>query len=70
MNACQLNFLSNVTCLTNTTIISLNETRAPYYCINSITNMPCTNNSECCKPGYSFNTNAQQCLCKYLFYSI
>ncbi len=66
MTACQLNFLSNITCITNLTEISLNNTRAPYYCVNNITYAPCTNNSECCRSGYEFSTDVQQCLCKYL----
>jgi hypothetical protein len=65
MTACQLNFLPNITCITNLTKISLNDTRAPYYCINPITNILCSNTSECCKQGYQFNDDAQQCLCKY-----
>ncbi|CAF1546912.1 unnamed protein product, partial [Adineta steineri] len=63
LSACQLNFLSNVTCITNLSIISTNSGRAPYQCINSITNISCSNNSECCQKGYGFNTDIQQCLC-------
>lgn len=40
--------------------------QAPYLCINPLTNLPCTNYSECCTTGYEFNTDVQQCLCKYL----
>jgi len=65
MTACQLNFRSNITCITNKTDITLNNTQAPYYCINQITNNPCTNDSNCCKSGYEFNADVQQCLCKY-----
>ncbi len=50
------------------TTISMNNTQAPYYCVNPITKVPCTNNSECCQSGYEFDTNVQQCLCKYLFF--
>jgi len=65
MTACQLNFRSNITCITNKTDITLNDTRAPYYCINEITNILCGNGSDCCQSGYEFNTDVQQCLCKY-----
>ncbi len=65
MTACQLNFLPNITCNTNVTTISINNILAPYYCINQLTNQLCTNNSECCKSGYQFDDDVQQCLCKY-----
>jgi hypothetical protein len=65
MTACQINFISNITCNTNVTSISINNTRVPYYCVNQLTNQICTNNSECCKSGYEFYDDVQQCLCKY-----
>lgn len=64
MSACRLNFVSNVTCTTNKTEISFNDTRAPFVCIHVGTNISCSNNSECCKEGYSFSQDVQQCLCE------
>ncbi len=67
MTACQINFLPNITCSTDMTTISMNDTRAPYYCLNSLTQQLCTNNTQCCNKGYEFSEDVQQCLCKYLF---
>jgi hypothetical protein len=64
MSACQLNFLSTVSCIANISIMSMQSSKAPYQCINDITNSPCSNASECCKQGYAFQTDVQQCLCK------
>lgn len=71
MTACRLNFLSNVNCTTNMTQVTLNNTRAPYYCLNPMTSLPCQSSTECCKPGYEFVYDVQQCLCKdfILFYA-
>jgi hypothetical protein len=65
MNACRLNFASNITCDTTSTDLAMNDTRAPYICVNNVTGARCTNASECCKPGYGFSLDVQQCLCKY-----
>lgn len=64
MSACRLNFVSNITCITNKTEISFNDTRAPFVCVYAGTNISCSNSSNCCKEGYSFNQDVQQCLCK------
>jgi hypothetical protein len=64
MSACQLNFLSTVYCIANLSIMSMQSSKAPYQCINDITNSSCSNASECCKQGYEFQTDVQQCLCK------
>ncbi|CAF4129363.1 unnamed protein product, partial [Rotaria sp. Silwood2] len=62
MTACVLNFLPSITCTTNRTEISINSTQTPYQCINNITLIPCSNDSACCKQGYQFHSDVQQCL--------
>jgi hypothetical protein len=65
MNACQLNFATGITCITNQTVITINATRAPYICVNNMTGVPCSNSTQCCNRGYEFDSDVQQCLCKY-----
>ncbi|CAF1151520.1 unnamed protein product [Rotaria sp. Silwood1] len=62
MTACLLNFLPHVTCTTNKTEISIDSTQTPFQCINNITRIPCSNDSACCKQGYQFHSDVQQCL--------
>ncbi|CAF0783623.1 unnamed protein product [Rotaria sordida] len=62
MTACLLNFLPNITCTTNITEISLNSTQTPYRCVHSITHISCSNDSACCRQGYQFHSDVQQCL--------
>ncbi|CAF1385731.1 unnamed protein product, partial [Rotaria magnacalcarata] len=62
MTACILNFVPNINCTAVLNATLTNSTKTPYQCINSITNELCSNNSECCKQGYAFKSDVQQCL--------
>ncbi|CAF3337216.1 unnamed protein product [Rotaria socialis] len=62
MTACILNFAPNINCMAVLNATLINSTQTPYQCINSRTNEFCSNNSECCKRGYAFKTDVQQCL--------
>ncbi|CAF1457750.1 unnamed protein product, partial [Adineta ricciae] len=62
MTACRLNFNSNVSCAVNISAITMNTGQAPYQCMNNVTNVPCANTTDCCRQGYQFNADVQQCL--------